>query len=180
MTEIRVLRVERDGLLQCAICGIYKRHIGGHVKLHGITADEYREQFRLSGPKQGGRGLIGELSFQSYSKAAKRKDMTQLTLGRVIGHRNRSGRHKRQRPLETLIANSNSNQRETCVNGHPRDDVLVRSEGGGVRCRPCQRAYRQQNKDRFNRAARGYRQKDPERYRRIAKEGRTRKKAISP
>ena len=144
LDETRPLRLERDGLLQCAICGEFKRSVGIHTRVHGITADEYRERFGLN--KR--RGLVGPDSYEKYRAAAivsGRGDTLQAASPDI----NRNARKKTgSQVLETRFHISRAKQQETCALGHPWSEAntyywpgtkvgLVRK--GPRRCRTCER-----------------------------------------
>lgn len=42
-----LLRDTQNDLLQCHICGVWKSGLAHHLRLHKITADQYREKFEL-------------------------------------------------------------------------------------------------------------------------------------
>jgi len=43
-----VLHNPEEDLVQCHICGLWFRSLGGHIRFHGYTASSYREDFELS------------------------------------------------------------------------------------------------------------------------------------
>ncbi len=55
--------------IQCLVCGKTLRRLGGHLRIHSLTEDDYRELYGL--PWR--RGLVGTESFHLYSKAVKRR-----------------------------------------------------------------------------------------------------------
>ena len=139
----RPLRLERDGLLQCAICGEFRRSVGIHTRVHGITADEYRERFGLNNK----RGLVGPLSYEKYRAAAIRSGRGEI-LQRATVPGWAPHRKTGTQALETRLHISIAKQRETCTKGHPWSEEntyywpgtkVGLSRKGPRRCRICER-----------------------------------------
>ena len=149
--EQRPLRLERDGLLQCAICGEFRRSVGIHTRVHGITADEYRERFGLNKK----RGLVGPDSYERYRVAAVDSDRASV-LQVASPDINRNSRKKTgPQALESRLHISIAKQQETCARGHPWSEEntyywpgakvgLVRK--GPRKCRTCERLRQREAK----------------------------------
>lgn len=75
--EIGVLKSE-FGKLQCHICGKWYIMLGKHANTHGLTADEYREEFGLNRTTP----LIGEQYQKRKSDLLKSRDYWKRNLSR--------------------------------------------------------------------------------------------------
>ena len=159
--EERPLRLEREGLLQCAICGEFRRSVGIHIRVHGITADEYRERFGLNKK----RGLVGPDSYERYRAAAVDSDRASVLQAGSDIENLIAKRPKRLGPmaLETRLRLSLQAQKETCAQGHPwsvENTLYSRTPAGRWRpshprhCRTCQHRYQRKARRKQREAGR--------------------------
>ena len=141
------MRYEVSGLLRCEVCGVFKRSVGGHVRVHGMTADEYREEYGLNGV-----GLLSGESRVRYADAALCRVKTRPDIvARFVAAGREAFKHglpaaysKRPMPTETKRHIGASKQTESCARGHPWAEHAYywpkRRAGRGPRkCKACER-----------------------------------------
>lgn len=54
--------------IQCLLCGKWYKRLAGHLRIHEISEDEYRERYRIPWSA----GLLGTEAWQKYSASAHR------------------------------------------------------------------------------------------------------------
>ena len=65
MTLKEVREYYSHSKLQCLICGRLRGSLGNHLRIHGVTVDDYKELYGLPWTV----GLAGREAFDNYSKA---------------------------------------------------------------------------------------------------------------
>jgi hypothetical protein len=138
------MRDEADGLLRCMECGVFRRSVGIHVGVHGLTADEYRGKYGFNG-----RGLVSEASRARYRKSAMVRPadvrarfidagIEAWKLGIPAAY------SKVDMVLETKEAISKAKLTERCVRGHSWTENAYywpngRHGRGPRKCKACER-----------------------------------------
>ena len=79
-----LIRDERADLVMCHLCGRWFRLLGAHVRVHGLTADDYRAAFGLFATKALSSGELSATRSQAQGTRYRRSGRTREDLAR--GH----------------------------------------------------------------------------------------------
>ncbi len=178
---------DEDGRLQCHICGKFYRGLCNHVhRAHGITADQYRQEFGLTR-----HGLVSPDLRKRLSEHAREMDLPrhgEPTRVTKPPPNPRTSPEGRARANTNLIPGGGLEQAQAarraithCAKGHPYNDRNTGYDPNGHRyCRECDRIYHRTQRVMYPEKHRAAKKKlyweNPEKARRKAREYRQRKR----